>query len=61
MIFQRIKEGILSLKKVFAKTRSLFGEKLRSLFGQKIDDQALEQLYALFYEADLGPETPQKS
>lgn len=57
MFFKRIKEGLSSLKKVFSKTGSLFGDRLRKLFGSPQDPELEEKLRTLFYEADLGPKT----
>jgi fused signal recognition particle receptor len=54
MIFNRLRSGWETLKKALSSTRSLFGEKLRSLFGKPIDEDTLEKLQTLLYEADLG-------
>ena len=54
MIFNRLRSGWETLKKAFSSTRSLFGEKLRALFGKKIDQETLEHLRTLLFEADLG-------
>lgn len=54
MIFHHIRSGWETLKNAFSSTRSLFGEKLRTLFGKKLDQDTLEHLRALLFEADLG-------
>jgi len=39
------------------KIGAFFGSKIRTLLGKKIDEQTLEELEELLYEADLGSET----
>lgn len=57
MILKFIKSSYDNVKKAFAKTGSLLGEKIRALFGGRWDDAALENLEQLLYEADLGVQT----
>lgn len=57
MVLKFLKSSFEKVKKVLNKTRSILGDKLRSLFGGKIDDETLEQLEQLFYEADVGIQT----
>ncbi len=44
-------------KSAFNKSGSLLGNKIRSLFSKKIDEETLEQLQKILYEADLGNKT----
>lgn len=57
MIFDRLKQGFNQLKKTFQSTRSILGGKLRALFGKPLDEDSLEEMEHLFFEADLGVET----
>jgi len=54
MVLHYIKSGYNKIKQAFAKTGSLLGNKIRSLFQGKLDEDTLEQLEHLLYEADLG-------
>lgn len=54
MVLKFLKSSYEKVKNALSKTRSALGDKLRSLFSGKIDDETLEQLEQLFYEADLG-------
>ncbi len=56
MVLKFLKASFEKVKKVLSKTRSILGDKLRELFGGKIDDETLEKLEQLFYEADVGIE-----
>lgn len=56
MVLKFLKSSFEKVKKVLTKTRSILGDKIRALFGGKIDDETLEQLEQLFYEADVGIE-----
>lgn len=57
MVLNFLKAGYQSVKKALAKTGSLLGNKLRSLFRGEIDEETLERLEQLLYEADLGVKT----
>lgn len=57
MVLNFLKSSFSKVKNALTKTRSAIGDKLRSLFGGKIDDETLEKLEQLFYEADLGIQT----
>ncbi len=57
MVLQFLKSGYRKVKEALAKTRSLFASKLRELFSGPLDEEALERLERLLYEADLGVET----
>ena len=54
MLLKFFKSSYENVKKAFVKTGSLIGEKLASLFKGKINEETLEQLEQLLYEADLG-------
>jgi fused signal recognition particle receptor len=54
MIFDFIKSGYQKIRSALAKTGSLLGSKIRALFNAGINEETLEQLEKLFYEADLG-------
>jgi fused signal recognition particle receptor len=54
MVFQFLKTSYAKVKAALKKARSLFGEKLSALFLQKIDEEMLEKLEQLLYEADFG-------
>lgn len=60
MVFQFIRSSYEAIKRVFIKTGSLIGAKLRGLFQGKIDEDKLEKLEQIFYEADLGLGTAQE-
>ena len=57
MVLKFLKTSFNKVKNALSKTRSLIGDKLRSLFQGKIDEDTLEQLEQLFYEADVGIQT----
>lgn len=57
MVLNFLKTGYQSVKDALAKTGSLLGGKLRTLFQGNIDDDTLEDLEQLLYEADLGVKT----
>lgn len=54
MIFKFIKESYQKIKTGLSKTREALGQKLKVLFSKPLDEQALEQLERMLYEADLG-------
>jgi fused signal recognition particle receptor len=60
MILKFIKASYEKLKKALSKTRSFLGEKIRSLFQGKIDQEMIDQLEQVLYEADLGVQTAQE-
>jgi len=57
MVFNFLKSGYQKIKNALSKTRSILGSKISSLFSGKIDENTLEQLEQLLYEADLGVQT----
>ena len=56
MIFKLLKSGYERVKKALIKTGSAIGSKLRTLFEKPIDEEVLDKLEELLYEADLGTE-----
>lgn len=57
MVLKFLKSSYQKVKNALAKTRTALGNKLRDLFQGTIDDETLEKLEQLFYEADLGIKT----
>lgn len=60
MVFKFLKSSFASVKNALTKTGSLIGNKLRTLFGGPINEDTLEQLEQLLYEADLGVQYAQE-
>ncbi len=56
MVLSFLKNSYQALKNALKKTKSFFADRLTALFSQKIDQDVLDQLEELFYEADLGVE-----
>lgn len=57
MVFQFLKASYTALKSALTKTRSFFASRLASLFATKVDEELIEGLEELFFEADLGVAT----
>lgn len=57
MVFHYLRTGFNKIKAALKKARSFFGEKISSLFQGKMDEEKLEKLEQLFYEADFGVQT----
>lgn len=57
MVLNFIKSGYQKVKNALIKSGSLLGNKIRALFQGKMDQDTLDGLEKLFYEADLGVET----
>lgn len=57
MVFQFFKSSYSKFKLALSRARSLLSNKLQSLFQGKIDENTLEQLEQLLYEADFGVQT----
>lgn len=57
MVLNFLKSSYQKLKSTLAKTGSLLGNKVRSLFQGGINEDTLEKLEKLLYEADLGVQT----
>ena len=60
MVLDFFKSGYKTLQKALQKSRSFLQDKLKALFSGKIDEEVLEKLEQLFYEADLGAKTSQE-
>lgn len=54
MVLKFLRSSYEKVKTALSKTRAAFGSKIRALFNKKIDEETLDQLEQLFYEADLG-------
>ena len=57
MVLNFLRSGYEKVKGVLKRSGSLLGNKLRSLFQGDIDEETLEELERLLYEADLGVTT----
>lgn len=54
MVLQFLKSSYTKVKSALSRVRSLLGGRIQSLFQGKIDENTLEQLEQLLYEADFG-------
>lgn len=54
MVLQFLKNSFSALKSALKKTRSFFSDRLMALFSGKVDQELIDGLEELFYEADLG-------
>ena len=54
MVLQFLKNSFNAIKTALKKTHSFFANRLGQLFSRKIDQDVLDELEELFYEADLG-------
>lgn len=57
MILKFVKSGYGKVKSALGKTRSVLTTRLKGLISGKVDEEALENLEQLFYEADFGVKT----
>lgn len=57
MVLNFLKSSYKKVKEALTKAGSLLGNKIRALFKGPIDEDMLEKLEQLFYEADLGIQT----
>ncbi|MDJ0652468.1 MAG: signal recognition particle-docking protein FtsY [Simkaniaceae bacterium] len=53
-MFGLLKSGLNKIRKAFSKTRSILGDKMRSLLQRPLDDETLDELEQILFEADLG-------
>jgi fused signal recognition particle receptor len=60
MILNFLKTSFGKVKKSLSKTSSLLGSRLKTLFSGSVDEEMLDKLEQLFYEADLGVATTQE-
>ena len=54
MVFNLLKSGLKKIRKAFSKTRSILGDRMRLIFSQPLDDETLDSLEQVLFEADLG-------
>ena len=57
MVLKFIKSSFEKVKTALSRARSFLGQAIHSLFKGKLDENKLEQLERLFYEADFGVQT----
>lgn len=57
MVFQFLKSSFTKVKSALSRARSFLGDKINSIFQNPINDESLEQLEQLLYEADFGVQT----
>ncbi len=53
-MFGLLKSGLNKIRKAFSKTRSILGDKIRSLLNGPLDEETLDELEQILFEADLG-------
>ncbi len=53
-MFGLLKSGLNKIRKAFFRTRSVLGDRIRDLFRSPLDEETLEKLEQILYEADLG-------
>lgn len=54
MIINALKAGYARVASAFSRTGSLLGNTILSLFKGKVDEETIDKLEQIFYEADLG-------
>ena len=57
MVLNFLKSSYTKVRNALTKTRDTLGSKIKALFSAKLDEDTLEKLEQIFYEADLGVET----
>ncbi|NDD59066.1 MAG: signal recognition particle-docking protein FtsY [Chlamydiae bacterium] len=53
-MFSFFKSSFNKIKNALAKTRHIFSDKLRTLFGKPLNEETLEELERILFEADVG-------
>lgn len=53
-MFGLLKSGLNKIRKAFSRTRSVLGDKVRAVFSKPLDDETLDELEQILFEADLG-------
>jgi fused signal recognition particle receptor len=53
-MFSFFKSSFSKIKKALSKTRHIFTDKLKTLFGKPLNEEALEELERILFEADVG-------
>jgi fused signal recognition particle receptor len=56
MVFSYLSKSWASIQKALSLTRAKLRNRLKSLFGRKIDEELLETIEEILFEADLGSE-----
>ncbi|MGM0439535.1 MAG: signal recognition particle-docking protein FtsY [Chlamydiota bacterium] len=56
MVLRFFRSGAGKVKQALSKSHSFLGKRLRSLVGKPLDEDTLEELEEILYEADLGVE-----
>lgn len=56
----KLRSSYKKIQNALSKTRTFFSLRLTSIFKEKLDEDVLEELEQLFYEADLGITTSQE-
>jgi fused signal recognition particle receptor len=59
-VFNYLRTGYQKLKNALLKTGSILTQKISALFSGHVDENTMEKLEELFYEADFGVETAQQ-
>lgn len=57
MVFQLLKSSFAKVKSALSRARSLLGDKIRGFFQGEINEEILDKLEHLLYEADFGVKT----
>ena len=60
MVFGLLKSQFSKTLKVFSKTGSTLGKKFQALFAKPLDEESLDKLEQILYEADLGTDLATK-
>lgn len=60
MVLKFFHSSLNRVKSALSKTKEVLNSPIRALFGTKIDEEQLDQLEQLFYEADMGIEVSMK-
>lgn len=60
MVFQFFKSSYTKVKSALSRTRTRFFDKLQTLFQRPIDEETLDQIQRVLYEADFGVKTAQE-
>ncbi|WP_228546961.1 signal recognition particle-docking protein FtsY [Candidatus Neptunochlamydia vexilliferae] len=53
-MFSLLKSGLNKIRKAFSRTRSLLGDKVRAVLRKPLDEETLDELEQVLFEADLG-------
>jgi fused signal recognition particle receptor len=57
MVIKFLKTSFTKVKTALSRARSFFGDRINSIFQRPIDENTLEELERLLYEADFGVQT----